>query len=303
MEIMNTNYPLKSIDDYFRSARQSESMGNHEKAINLYNSALKIFPNSTNARIGLERVQRKWERKRKLEPKMMPCKSKKIVCLSKSRKTGGFCFGGKEIFPDGNIGGWVRPVSSRETEEISLAECHYENCCEPDLLDVMQLTFLKHKPLFHQCENFLIDEKINWSKEDIWSRKLLGDLCDKPNELWPPYNSSYYGLNDKVSKINIDSLNDSLYFISPDTLSINVQTEGQEFGNLRRKVRAEFRYKNVEYIFSITDMIIERDYYKKDDGEYPILNPKERIFMCVSIGQPYERDDYCYKFVASIIEK
>ena len=53
----------------------------------------------------------------------------------------------------------------------------------------------------------------------------------------------------------------------------------------------------VEYWLSVTDPEVEATYYNNDFGEYPITG--ENVFICVSIGEPYE--GYCYKLVAGVI--
>jgi len=225
---------------------------------------------------------------------------KKIVCLAKSRKIGGLCFAGKEVSKNNVIGHWIRPVSSRESEEISSNECEYQDGCKPDLLDIIEIPIVKHKPTCHQCENYLIDDEYYWSKEDAFHKNNLAQLCDYPKTLWEPHDSSYYGVKDRVHEFFKDDLKDSLYLISPSSLTIEVQTEGEEFGNPRRKVRARFKYNGEMYFFPITDPDIERIYYKKENGRYIIEKPEGMIFLCVSIGLPHE--GYCYKFVASIIK-
>jgi hypothetical protein len=78
-----------------------------------------------------------------------------------------------------------------------------------------------------------------------------------------------------------------------------VRLEGEEFNNPKRKVRAQFSYGGITYILSVTDPIIEKSYLDKDENTYTIQNPHDRIYVCVSMGLPWE--GYCYKFIASII--
>jgi hypothetical protein len=47
--------------------------------------------------------------------------TKRIICLANSRKLSGRCLAGRE-FVDGCAGDWIRPVSSREHEEVSERE-------------------------------------------------------------------------------------------------------------------------------------------------------------------------------------
>jgi hypothetical protein len=230
----------------------------------------------------------------------MPNLTKKIICLAKSRKTGGLCVAGKEIQDDGTVGQWVRPVSARETEEISANECRFENGHQPNLLDIIEVPLQQHHPNYFQCENYLIDDNHNWSKEGVYNSEYLIRLIDNPDSLWEPDSSSTYGVKDRVDECNLNELEDSLYLITPTSLNIIVQTEGEGFGNPKRKVRALFGYNGKIYLFPVTDPSIESCYRAKEIGTYPLENPENRIFMCVSIGLPFK--NYCYKFVASLIQ-
>ena len=64
---------------------------------------------------------------------------KTIVCLANSKKMSGRCIAGKELDARSRLGGWVRPVSNRETQEISEDERAYENGKDPKVLDIFKL--------------------------------------------------------------------------------------------------------------------------------------------------------------------
>jgi len=237
---------------------------------------------------------------KKFTSRKMSYTLKRIVCLAKSRKSGGLCFAGKEILTNGSIGGWIRPVSSRNTEEISNSDCQYENGRQPHFLDIIEIPLKKYHPQSFQFENYLIDDGYYWEKKGVFNFQELNSLCDNPTSLWSPHGSSYYGIKDRVDEYFSNELDDSLYFINPDNLTIIVQVEGAEFHNPIRKVRARFEYNDVTYLFPVTDPIVENQYLQKEDGHYPFRHTKNRVFICVSIGLPF--NGYCYKFVASILE-
>ena len=69
-------------------------------------------------------------------------KNVQIVCLANSRKLSGRCVAGKLL--DGS-GQWVRPVSAREHEEVSLDERRYDNGEDPLLRDVVNLCVLENR--------------------------------------------------------------------------------------------------------------------------------------------------------------
>ena len=217
---------------------------------------------------------------------------KTIVCLATSRKSGGRCIAGKEL----TSAKWVRPVSGRDTEEISEEEQKYEDGSLPKLLDILKIPIKIHKPNLFQTENYLIDDNVFWEKAGEFSGRL-DDLLDYPENLWGIGSSSYQGLNDRFSETHYNNYTESLYLIKPQSLKIIVRIEGEESDNPKRKVRARFKYKQQEYLWPITDPDVERQYLCGDDGEFQL--EATQYYLCVSVGLPYK--GYCYKFVASII--
>jgi len=219
--------------------------------------------------------------------------------LANSRKNSGRCIAGKEILNDGSVGSWIRPVSSRPTEEISNLERRYLNGKMAELLDIMKIPLKQHKPTSFQTENHLIHEKYKWEKSGVCERDKMNILCDYPQSLWGRGCSSYYGSADRIEEGSSCEYSESLFLITPDVLDIVVRLEGERFDNPKRKVRARFQYNGMSYLFPVTDPVERSNFLSKEDGTYNIDRPTNRIYMCVSIGLPH--DGYCYKFVASII--
>lgn len=216
-----------------------------------------------------------------------------IVCLSNSRKTSGRCIAGKTA----EESKWVRPVSDRGSDEISEEERRYENGQMPELLDIIVIPVMDHRPVLHQSENVLIDANRYWTKTGIFEGSL-NDLLDFPEDLWGTGHSSYQGMNDRMPESMCADYSESLYLIRPQNLEIIVRVEGGEFGNPKRKVRAQFEYGGDAYLLPVTDPMVERKYLSGENGRFR-LTP-EQIYLCVSLGLPY--DEYCYKFLTSLIE-
>ena len=211
-----------------------------------------------------------------------------MVCLANSRKWSGRCIAGKIMTSKK----WIRPISSRVSEEISEEERRYENGKMPRLLDIIRIPVISHQATMHQTENYIIDNEYYWEKIETLLDGLK-TMLDTPTDLWGTTTpNSYNGKHDRVPENN--EYRNSLYLIKPTSLNIIVR---KEF-NAKRKVRAEFSYKNIIYNFTITDPIIERQYLAKADNTFNL--PIENRYLCVSLGLPF--NSYCYKLVASIIE-
>ena len=171
-----------------------------------------------------------------------------IVCLANSRKISGRCIAGKIISENK----WIRPVSNRESEEISEEERRYENGQMPKLLDIISIPVKEHKPQLFQHENYLIDDDSYWEKRGKFNGSL-DDLLDTPNDLWGTNSSSYQGQYDRFPENMCGTYRESLYLIKPQSLKIIIRIEGEEFGNAKRKTRAEFCYNSTTYIFPATE--------------------------------------------------
>ncbi len=220
-------------------------------------------------------------------------KHKTFIILAASRKYGGYCIAGKE-WADGKIGPWVRPVSRQTNGELAPEDIRMNNNALPCLMDIVE--FETQGPARHayQKENFFSAEKRPW----IWQWKLpdaaLTKLLDSPDSLWMEGFSSTSGLNDRIpEEIVVENTTMSLYLIRPENLTILVTDD--LYG--RKKVNARFTYREVSYLLSVTDMVIEREYLMKPQGEYP--QNSKNIYLTISLGEPF--NGFCYKLVAAVM--
>ena len=218
--------------------------------------------------------------------------TKTIVCLANSRKMSGRCLAGK-VVKQGGFGEWIRPVSARESQEVSEEERRYEDGADPKLLDVVQVELLASRPHAHQSENYVIDTQYYWKRKGKVSWSAIQSAVDHPSTLWINGNHSYNGLNDRVPEVDARGLRGSLLLIRPQNCMISAAIEGGQYR--KRKVRTTFEYNNEKYAIAVTDPVIEREFLGKENGEYQI----GEALLCVSLGEPYQ--GYCYKLVAAVI--
>lgn len=85
-----------------------------------------------------------------------------ILCLANSKKPpSGRCVAGK-VFDQNGAHDWLRPVSSRETREVSEDERRYEGGPKAQLLDIIEIPLHRHEPLTHQIENHVLADGHYW---------------------------------------------------------------------------------------------------------------------------------------------
>lgn len=217
--------------------------------------------------------------------------TKRIVCLANSRKHSGRCVAGRELIR-GRPGAWVRPVSSRQKEEVSMSECHYEDESNPCVLDIIDVPLLNPRSNGHQKENWLLDSDYYWAKAGKYPWSSMDRLTDKDGTLWRNGYKTYNGLNDRIPLDMVANETSSLKLIFMENLQIKVF----QYYN-RPKVQAWFWFAGANYALQITDPVIEREYETREDGEYRLRN----CYLTISLGEPF--NGYCYKLVAAVIRE
>ena len=224
----------------------------------------------------------------------MSVELKRIVCLANSYKPGGRCVAGKELLPDGGLGGWVRPVLSAEEGGVG-DERMYDNDTDPEpkVLDIMDVPVLEHIPSDHQTENWLVNRRFRWKKAGRFSVHELAEAIDQVTPLWVDGDDSYERLRNRIPSPTDDQINHSLRLIRVKELRIS---EFSDYRSNRRRLVGQFRYARKDYALDITDPLFS-DQYR---GQSTVDDVKGDILMTVSLGGLYH--GYCYKLIAAIIE-
>ncbi|AJQ96912.1 dual OB domain-containing protein [Gynuella sunshinyii] len=221
--------------------------------------------------------------------------NKVFICMANSRKLSGRCIAGKE-FENNQVGNWVRPISARAEHEISENDRRYSDGSTAQVWDIIDAPFKNKSQHAAQEENYLIDDGYYWEKVGQYSGSIDA-LIDSPPTLWQNGSSGYNGTNDRVPVASISQPVQSLYFIAPSSIDIIVRTEGAEFNNAKRKVRADFTYNGASYLLSITDPVVEQTYLAQGEGTYQLSG---NIYMTISLGEAL--NGYYYKLVAGLFE-
>jgi len=220
-----------------------------------------------------------------------------IICLANSRKPpSGRCIAGKEL-GGGLAGQWLRPVSARETREVSEEERRYETGEKVQLLDIVTVPLISHSPIEHQTENHILAEDYYWTKEGTATWDQVSAHIDQYDpKFWIQAESTYYGLNDKVSALATAGIGSSLKLIDPINLRLQVAVDqGFEGRPSRRRLRAYFDYHHRSYRVIVTDPETEDHFLRQAEGFYPI----ENSILCISLAEP--QYGYASRLVASII--
>ena len=187
----------------------------------------------------------------------------------------------------------MRPVSARETREISEEERRYRDGSYPRLLDIIRIPIKDVLPEAHQRENHLIDPECHWEKTGTFAWSDMPDLVDSPPMLWATNCSSYSGVNNRLPANKPTTA--SLYLVQPSKIVLRVGRKAPEYPDSKRAVRVQFHYNTVQYLLDVTDPCVESKYLQQADGKYAIDSP----YVCISLGEEY--NGYCYKFAAAIL--
>ena len=216
--------------------------------------------------------------------------SRTIVCLANSRKYSGRCIAGLEV-SGSRTGEWIRPVSSAPKGELQF-EHLYRDGSEPQLLDMMEIEFLKPRAAFCHREDHLIEAKSCWTRRgSLTPGDLAAAIEPEVGCLWFDGGSTKFGINDKIPADAAAQLTSSLKLIQPKGLFIKVQTEGGPFRQPRSVLRGYFSLAGFDYALSVTDGSIEREFHHARPGASKYLRSP---LLCLSVSEVFESQNACY---------
>jgi len=219
-------------------------------------------------------------------------REKAIVCLANSRKHSGRCVAGKE-WTDGIPGRWIRPVSDRETGELSPDRVRMDNGRTAALLDVIAVPLEKGCGEGYQRENHLAGA-LPWRWKARLPASEASRLLDPVDRLWIDGHHSFTGINDRIPLDLVrESVSSSLLFVRPQALDILVAPDAKGL----KRVRAELTLDGELYRIPVTDPLAEERFLRRAPGRYPLEG--DEIYVTVSLGEPFE--GYCYKLAAGIV--
>jgi hypothetical protein len=219
-----------------------------------------------------------------------PPRNETLVCFANSQKLGGRCLAGK-IYTDGKFSEWIRPISARETEELSRSEIQMSNGTVPAILDLISVPLLAHKPSNLQRENWLIDTSAKISKIGQLAPMAAVGAVDDVKILWNLGSNSVNGLNDKAIPENLTNIQSSLYLIRVSSLKIVIH---DEYG--RRAHRGSFSHSGNNYVLKITDLVLEQSFKDHPYGTYTY----NECLLTLSLAEKLWYG-FHYKLIAGVI--
>ena len=208
-------------------------------------------------------------------------KTKKIIVLTESSKFKNNCVAGIEK----DTGKWIRVVSDDEDTYGALTndDIMYEDGTMCEVMDIVNVPYVKEVPTKTQPENILIDRNYYLTKDGV---ATLDDILEiHPKEINDYiFGTRYSSVKEEyLEELGVDY---SLTLIKVKKLVFNWRENNK--GQLKLKVT--FKYNDIKYEdMSVTDP----EFYDVKEG-----TTLKKAYLVASIGTPY--NGACYKFIAKV---
>ncbi len=214
---------------------------------------------------------------------------KQLICLANSRKYGGRCLAGIEVFrdenqklqltrqPDGKPK-WIRPVSETEFGAVpNLTTKHIQ------LLDIVSFDAGIACPENYQTEN------VFYLKKEFQKESFLHCRCENLDQLADCECQEILGSRSKsIRHENIGHLDRSIVLIKTDEPKLIFKEWGSQ-------LRLGFSHRETFYDLPVTDT----DFHCRWIDRPNLVAAARSIYLCISIS--LERDGWHQKLVAGVL--
>jgi hypothetical protein len=218
-----------------------------------------------------------------------------LLVLASSRKGGGRCIAGYDL--DGER--WIRPVSDLDDGTLMLGHCGVDGEW-PEVLDIVRVDLHQQRPLAWQPENWSLTGAA-WELVDQLdvadAADVLDDLVDHDVKLLESTNRKMAG-----EYLREHPIAASLTMAKPGELQWRIETP--PWGG--RQEKALFTLDGPgQYDFHVTDFPIEAALHALALGVHSRdavgIDGDAEVFLTISLGEPYNLNDDCYKLAAAVI--
>jgi hypothetical protein len=219
-----------------------------------------------------------------------------LLVLASSRKHGGRCVAGWDLTHDR----WLRPVSSRPDGTLELGHCAIDGDW-PQVFDVVRLEIDEHRPTVYQPENRQISER-RWERTSVATPTAIYDdlagLVDHDDWMLDSGDRRV-----DAAWLRANPASSSLVLVRPE----DAQWRLERFrGDRQYKTTFQLAGRSASYEFSVTDPPIYEQLRPLPDGSHPLnvvgIYDDSEVFYIVSLGEPFDNVDRCFKLVAGVIE-
>ncbi len=202
-----------------------------------------------------------------------------------------------------SIGDWVRPVGHRNNGEIDQRESRLgnkEGDQQPELLDIVEIQFLKKNSLNGHPEDWLIHPSQPWCFRGKLKQDHLELLADTPASVW----EIGFERQDRVSAEVFQTQGlSSLCLVQVENFKIEIiEKANPRAGRIEKKRRAKFEYNRRQYDLALTDPAMQNKYFPAFPN-FPVGNvkgPSSNPYICISMTP--ELNGFHYKLVAAVFE-
>ena len=223
--------------------------------------------------------------------------TKRIICLANSRKRSEHCVAGIEVLANGNLGGWIRPVGSGWEHALLSFEQAYTDNTSPQVLDVLNVHLLGHRPDGCQVENWRVDNTRRWVKTGTVDRHRLVSVVRPPETLFANAGSTSGGLNDQIPTVQADQSGGSLLLVHVPQVELHVINHFNKI-----KCQARFVYNGVRYWISVTDPVVEAEFRPRGLGTYNLGACLLTVSLSAPLIKSVDNVSYRFKLIAAIIQ-